>query len=200
MQKNEKMSIGVELSGRELWNILKMFEDGEHVFISSKLHQKLITAYQNYVDTTAKQNKANKYPLPAKTVANAKQMFEQLGFEEVVVDQAWNKYLEIIQNHVGINHYEPIPYYDFAIVLKEFFYAVQTSKNPDLYLKRLNRKPVEAYDACLMILRDVCTELEKGVPTGFKTRSYRVTYINVNDKTKIDALKLAITTLEDLTK
>ena len=108
--------VKIAFTRTELWNLLKMFRDGEHVYISVALEQKLILAYHDQLSLQEKANDANKHLLQNYD----KDINDITDIPDNMIDAVWVIYLDMIKQSKEIKHYEPISYIQFAKILDKF--------------------------------------------------------------------------------
>ena len=147
---NSKNTVNVAFTRNELWNLLKMFHDGEHVFISVALHEKLMCGYLDQLRQSEKNDKAEQQGKQKSTG----DIIHLTNIPKQIIDNTFHTYIEMIAADKNIKSYEPIDYRDFIKLLNDFCQHYEISQ--EIYFGL----PIEAIQERLQNLKEMLAEEE----------------------------------------
>lgn len=190
MEKS-KNTVNIAFTRTELWNLLKMFHDGEHVFISIALHEKLICGYLDQLHQSEKVEKAKEQ----EKRESINDINHLTNIPKRIIDATYDTYVQMIVSAKNIKCYEPLPYLDFAKLLDDFSQSYDTSQ--EIY----SVLPFEVMRERLQDLKEMLAEEEAHCAeiVDFVGED-RQAHSTAQTTSRIKALQTAIQLWETLTK
>lgn len=158
--------ISVELNYEELWEILKLFRDGELSVLSPELEQRFIMGYHEANVANVKSDKGQRFAENPIGIEEALEVAETSNLPEDAINAGWLEYLAQIQLDTNVKNYEPISYPRFVEVLEIYAQRKRLSDPAGMLLSpsglKLNMNDWEAqnFNQGLEELQEMKAELE----------------------------------------